>query len=265
MARKTTKPAAEVAATVAVDVETTASNAVPAAKKTRSAAPAAKKTRSAATATTATAHADDTIATTAMVPAADDLIAAATATADDLSATAATPTADDLIAAAMVPAADDPIADDPIAAADDPIATTATAHADDPIADDPIATTAMVPAADDLSAITKKPRLPAKELMAKRTHATFGTAFKNGVIGGFQKDHAKILLMAITMKIGRPSDLKRLTLETLRERLAEAIKAAPEGTLPTRAEFPQVAAVATVGPVEAETTEAVAPAEEAVA
>ncbi len=91
---------------------------------------------------------------------------------------------------------------------------------------------------------TVKTRRPAKELMAERTHATFGPAFVNAVIGGVQKDHGKILLMATTMKVGRPSDLKRLSLETLRERLAEAILAAPDGTLPTKAEFPKAAVAA---------------------
>jgi hypothetical protein len=85
---------------------------------------------------------------------------------------------------------------------------------------------------------TIKTRRPAKELMAERTHATFGPAFVSAVIGGVQKDQGKILLMATTMKVGRPSDLKRLSLETLRDRLAEAILAAPEGTLPVKAEFP---------------------------
>lgn len=126
------------------------------------------------------------------------------------------------------------------------------------------AQTAQTETTVDLAAVTKKTRLPAKELAAKRARATFGAAFLNGVIGGYHKDHAKILLMATVMKIGRPSDLKRLTLETLRERLAEAILAAPEGSLPASAEFPQTAAATAAADSEttveatAETTEAVA-------
>lgn len=104
--------------------------------------------------------------------------------------------------------------------------------------------TEIVETTTETTTVVVKTRRPAKELMATRTHASFGPAFISAVLGGVQKDHGKILLMATTMKIGRPSDLKRLSLETLRDRLAEAIMAAPEGTLPARGEFPTVKAEA---------------------
>lgn len=72
----------------------------------------------------------------------------------------------------------------------------------------------------------------AKEAMAKRTRVTFGQSFLNGVLGGFHRDQAKMVVLAHALKVGSPSDLKALKLETLREKLAAAIMAAPAETLP---------------------------------
>lgn len=77
-----------------------------------------------------------------------------------------------------------------------------------------------------------KIRQPAKVLMAKRTRFTFGHAYIAGVLSETHRDHAKMLVHAVTMKLGKKTDLAKLKLETLRKKLADAILKAPDGSMP---------------------------------
>lgn len=76
-------------------------------------------------------------------------------------------------------------------------------------------------------------RMPAKEAMANRRRVTFGASYLNGVINGVHRDQDKMIIHARALKLGSMKALSALKLETLRERLAKAIIAAPEGSLPT--------------------------------
>lgn len=78
----------------------------------------------------------------------------------------------------------------------------------------------------------KPVRRPAKELMANRKRMFFGASYINGVLGGFHRDFDKMVAHANHLGLGSPSQLKKLSLETLREKLAEAITAKPEGAQP---------------------------------
>lgn len=80
-----------------------------------------------------------------------------------------------------------------------------------------------------------KTRLPAAEQMAKRTRFTFGPAYLNAVLAGVHKDQDKMVVHANTLGLGSPSELKKLQLETLRERLGAAILAANGDDTPVRA------------------------------
>lgn len=80
-------------------------------------------------------------------------------------------------------------------------------------------------------------RPPAKELMAKRKRVTFGASFINGVLGGIHRDVAKMVLLGKALGVGTKSELSKLNVETLRERVGEAIIATPEGQLPTSVAF----------------------------
>lgn len=77
-----------------------------------------------------------------------------------------------------------------------------------------------------------KVRLPAKELMANRKRMFFGAAYMNGVLGGYHRDFDKMVAHAVHLKVGAPSQLKKLSLETLREKLAAAIQDSPDGATP---------------------------------
>ena len=79
---------------------------------------------------------------------------------------------------------------------------------------------------------TERVRPPAKELMAARKRMFFGAAYMNGVLGGVHRDHAKMLQHALHLKVDQPAKLKAMTLEKLREKLAEAILARPDGATP---------------------------------
>ena len=79
---------------------------------------------------------------------------------------------------------------------------------------------------------TDRVRPPAKVLMAARKRMFFGAAYMNGVLGGVHRDHAKMLQHALHLKVDQPAKLKAMTLEKLREKLAEAILARPDGATP---------------------------------
>jgi hypothetical protein len=78
----------------------------------------------------------------------------------------------------------------------------------------------------------KKVRLPAKVLMANRKRMFFGAPYMNAVIGEFCKDHEKMVQHAAHLKLGSPSQLRQLKLETLREKLAAAILSKDDGATP---------------------------------
>lgn len=80
-------------------------------------------------------------------------------------------------------------------------------------------------------------RPPAKELMAARKRVTFGASFINGVLGGIHRDVAKMVLLGKALNVGTKSELSKLDVDTLRERVGAAIIAAPDGTLPTSVAF----------------------------
>lgn len=75
-------------------------------------------------------------------------------------------------------------------------------------------------------------RPPAAELMANRKRMFFGSAYLNGVLGGYHRDFDKMVQHAAHLKVGTPSALKKLSLETLRSKLAEAITNTPNGAEP---------------------------------
>ena len=60
-------------------------------------------------------------------------------------------------------------------------------------------------------------------------------SFINGVLGGVHRDVAKMVLLGKELGLGSKSDLSKLKVETLRERVGEAILAAE--TLPTSAAY----------------------------
>ena len=70
---------------------------------------------------------------------------------------------------------------------------------------------------------TTKVRRPAKELMAERKRMFFGAPYMNAVLGEFCRDQEKMVQHAAHLKLGTPSSLRQLKLETLRSKLAEAI------------------------------------------
>jgi hypothetical protein len=78
-------------------------------------------------------------------------------------------------------------------------------------------------------------RPAAAVLMAARKRVTFGASFINGVLGGVHRDVAKMVLLGKELGLGSKSDLSKLKVETLRERVGEAILAAE--TLPTSAAY----------------------------
>lgn len=82
-----------------------------------------------------------------------------------------------------------------------------------------------------------KVRLQAKVLMAQRKRVTFGPAFISGVLGGFHRDIAKMVILATELKMGTKKELEAMTLEDLRSKLAETILALPDGALPTSVKF----------------------------
>jgi hypothetical protein len=80
-------------------------------------------------------------------------------------------------------------------------------------------------------------RPPAKQLMASRKRVTFGAAFINGVLGGYHRDFAKIVLLGKELGLGTKSELSKLELTVLRERVADAVLATEDGKLPTSTTF----------------------------
>lgn len=103
--------------------------------------------------------------------------------------------------------------------------TTETAPVETPKAAPAVKTTKAKKAAKTPKAATKA-RPPAKELMAKRTRMTFGPSYLNGVLGGVHRDVGKMVVHAHALGLGAKSDLERLSIETLRTRLADAILSA---------------------------------------
>ena len=88
---------------------------------------------------------------------------------------------------------------------------------------------------DTVSTAVTKSRAPAKALMAARKRVTFGAAFINGVLGDYHRDFAKMVLLGKELGLGSKSDLSKLSIETLRARLAEKIMVTD--TLPTSTTF----------------------------
>lgn len=72
----------------------------------------------------------------------------------------------------------------------------------------------------------------ALEKMANRTRMYFGSSYMNAVLGDVCKDHGKMLQHAIHLKVGSPSELKKLKMDTLRTKLAAAILAKDNGAEP---------------------------------
>ena len=66
---------------------------------------------------------------------------------------------------------------------------------------------------------------------------TFGAAFINGVLGGYHRDFAKIVLLGKELGLGTKAELSKLELTVLRERVAEAVLATEDGKLPTSTTF----------------------------
>lgn len=60
---------------------------------------------------------------------------------------------------------------------------------------------------------------------AARKRFSFGPVWNAAVLAGTAKDEAKLLAQAISLKIGTPSDLKRLKLATLRSKVAAKLEA----------------------------------------
>ena len=79
---------------------------------------------------------------------------------------------------------------------------------------------------------TKTTRAPAKELMANRNRMFFGASYMNGVLAGYHRDFDKMVAHANHLGLGAPSALKKLSLETLRSKLAEAILSKDDGATP---------------------------------
>ena len=87
----------------------------------------------------------------------------------------------------------------------------------------PAAKKAATTTAKKAATTTAKVRRPAKELMAERKRMFFGAAYMNAVLGEFCRDQEKMVQHANHLKLGSPSQLRQLKLETLRSKLAEAI------------------------------------------
>jgi len=81
--------------------------------------------------------------------------------------------------------------------------------------------------------VTKPARLPAAEYQAKRNRVYVGQAYLNSVLGGFQTDVRKMTAHAHQLGLGSPAELKKLKLETLRERLGDKILQTPVEEMPT--------------------------------
>lgn len=60
---------------------------------------------------------------------------------------------------------------------------------------------------------------------AARKRFSFGPVWNAAVLAGTAKDEAKLLAQAISLKVGMPSDLKRLKLATLRAKVAAKLEA----------------------------------------
>lgn len=105
-----------------------------------------------------------------------------------------------------------------------------TATATKPTAPKPAAKKAAAKKAAATTAV--KVRRPAKELMAERKRMFFGAAYMNAVLGEFCRDQEKMVQHANHLKLGSPSQLRQLKLETLRSKLAEAILAKADGAEP---------------------------------
>lgn len=80
---------------------------------------------------------------------------------------------------------------------------------------------------------SKAIRRPARELMAERKRLTIGAAYVSGVIGGFQRDTEKMVRHAAALKIGKISELRKLSVDTLRTKLATKIESTPADQMPT--------------------------------
>ena len=77
-----------------------------------------------------------------------------------------------------------------------------------------------------------KPRGNAKDLMANRRRMFFGASYMNGVLAGFHRDSAKMIQHALHLKVAPATQLKTMQIDTLREKLADAILSTPNGAEP---------------------------------
>lgn len=93
-------------------------------------------------------------------------------------------------------------------------------------------TTAKKTAGSKPAKKTASTRPSAKELMANRKRMFFGASYLNGVLAGYHRDFDKMVAHANHLGLGSPSQLKKLSLETLREKLAAAIHEKEDGAVP---------------------------------
>ena len=128
------------------------------------------------------------------------------------------------------------------ATVDTPVAPATAVVVATPVVAAKPAKTAVVKAVAEKKAVVVKPakvagsRTPAKVLMAARKRVTFGPSFISGVLGGFQRDLVKIVLLGQAMNVGTKSELSSLSADDLRERVGAAIMDAPD-TVPRSAEY----------------------------
>jgi len=81
--------------------------------------------------------------------------------------------------------------------------------------------------------VAKSARLPVAEYLTKRNRVYVGQAYLNSVLGGLQTDVRKMAAHAHQLGLGSPDELKKMKLETLRERLGDKILQTPVEEMPT--------------------------------
>jgi hypothetical protein len=100
-----------------------------------------------------------------------------------------------------------------------------------------VSSTVAAVAPVETTAVVTKVRGKAKDLMAARKHVTFGASFINGVLGGFHRDVAKMVLLGKELNVGTLAELNALPVDDLRTRVGDAILATEEGKLPASASY----------------------------
>ena len=84
-------------------------------------------------------------------------------------------------------------------------------------------TTTQVQVETTVTALVATPKSVAARLARKRF--SFGPTWNTAVVAGTATDQAKLLAQAMKLKVGAPSDLKKLKLETLRAKVAAKLEA----------------------------------------